>query len=241
MEPETWAERVVVNHLATQGAERASEFFLAWAERRNASWGNAHRDAEQKAASSHHLAGARGQFRHIYGETAVKEAAAAAKVGCLPIVSTPLGGVFMTARVGRFALSSVVLRNDRSMPRRSATRTTMSGRNYEIDPQVALDLPGASSTQVVTELAYFGCLVSMPCWSDPTVPSRLLIAVPDASLTRWALRMELYRLHALLQNRVISTDVNDIPKEDGEIPDNVFSTLRVAKQNKGAADDSVGG
>ncbi len=116
----------------------------------------------------------------------------------------------------------------------------MSGHNYEIDPQVALSLLGASFTQTVTELAYFGCLVAMPCWSDPTVPSRLLIAFPNAGVTRWVLRMELHRLHALLQNRGFSTDVGDVPQENGEIPDNVFSTLRVPKQDEGAADDGVG-
>lgn len=237
---ESWVENTVVDLLTARGVEQAVDFFRSWDERRNASWANAHRDAMAHAASGKHVPQARGQLRQIYGENAVREAASSAKAGSLPVVSAPPGGVFMAARIGRFALSSITVRHRKFMPRRSITRILMSARNHDIDPQVALALSEAGAVSQVAELAYFGCLVAIPCRADPTVPSDLLLAVPNSRLTDWVLCLPLPRLHALLQDRATSP-IYDPSTELGDIPDRVFSTFRIPTPNKGAGDENPGG
>jgi hypothetical protein len=116
----------------------------------------------------------------------------------------------------------------------------MSANNVDIDPQQNLGLAPDAQRKAVTELAYFGCLVSIPCRSDPGTPQRLMVGIPDAGLTRWALRIELPRLHTLLQNRIEERAPSEKYAAAARIPDNAFSTFRLPKQDSGVADEGSG-
>jgi hypothetical protein len=193
-------EHVIVDLLADRAPTRARDLMLYWGERRSASWVDAAREAADRAASGGHLPQIRGQLRYHLGEAALTEAARSAGVGALPYRTVSPGGVFMVARVGRFALVNLMVRRPEFLPRRSVTRTMLSQANEKIDPQHRLDL--GDERQVVTELAYFGCLVTVPSSNDPTAPSILALGVPNAALNSWLAWIPLHRLHAFLQGRV---------------------------------------
>ena len=138
----------------------------------------------------------------------------------------------MVARLGRFALVNQVLRSRDHLPRRSVTRRLLSQPNADIDPQGALALGDVVNGTVKTELAYFGCLVSVVCRSDPTVPSELAIAIPSRSIDRWIAWIPLHKVHELLQSRTGGQDEREQHQPTSEIPDRAFSTFRVPKEGK---------
>lgn len=220
-------EALILDLLADRDPSQARDFILSWGERRNASWADAARQASQRAASVDHLPQIRGQLRYHLGEIALAEAAGVAKAGHLPVKTTPAGGVFIVARIGRFALVSVAVQNRHALPRRSVTRKLLSQRNADLDPQGSLfeSRPTARGT---TELAYFGCAVSVPWRRDPTVPAELAIAIPNAALSEWLIWMPLPFAFARLQERVDSGKPSK--PSSGDIPDNVFPRFRLPKE-----------
>jgi hypothetical protein len=174
----------------------------------------------------------RGQLRYHLGEIALAHAAGAVSAGQLPVKTNPPGGVFIVARIGRFALVSLTTRKTHGLPRRSMTRKLMSQRNFDLEPQQNfLDPVGARGA---TELAYFGCLVAVPWKRDPTVPAELAIAIPNASLSDWLTWMPLHFAFAQLQARVAG-GTSGSPPSGSPIPDNVFPRFRLPKR-----DDSEG-
>jgi hypothetical protein len=191
------------------------------------------RQALQRAASVDHLPQIRGQLRYHLGEIALAEAAGAAKAGHLPVKTTPAGGVFIVARIGRFALVNVAVRDRHALPRRSVTRKLLSQRNADLDPQGSL-FEARPTSRGTTELAYFGCVVSVPWRRDPTVPAELAIAIPNAGLSEWLIWMPLHFAFARLQERVDSGNPTHPP--DHDIPDNAFPKFRFPKEDdkKGA-------
>jgi hypothetical protein len=229
-------EALILDLLADRDPTQARDFVLTWGERRNASWADAARQALQRAASVDHLPQIRGQLRYHLGEIALAEAAGAAKAGHLPIKTTPAGGVFVVARIGRFALVNVAVRNSHALPRRSVTRKLLSQRNVDLNPQGNLFEPRASS-RGTTELAYFGCVVSVPWRRDPTVPAELAIAIPNAALSDWLSWMPLHFAFARLQERVDSGKLQKLSHSD--IPDKVFPKFRFPKRDD-ADDDKKG-
>jgi hypothetical protein len=228
-------EHVIVDFLADRAPSKARDLMLHWGERRNASWVDAAREAATRAASGAHLPQIRGQLRYHLGEAALAEAAKSAGVGALPYRTVSPGGVFMVARVGRFALVNLMVRRPELLPRRSVTRTMLSQANEKIDPQHRLDL--GDERRAVTELAYFGCLATVP-GNDPTAPSILALGVPNAALNSWLAWIPLHRLHAFLQARVDGTGgrTDGHAPAEGSIPDNAFPKFRVPKRNESEED-----
>jgi hypothetical protein len=218
--------------LADRDPSQARNFLLAWGERRNASWADAARQALQRAASVDHLPQIRGQLRHHLGEIALAEAAGAVRAGYMPVKTTPPGGVFALARIGRFALVSIAVRNKYSLPRRSITRKFLSQRNIDLAPQETLFEPRPSS-RGTTELAYFGCVVGVPWRRDPTVLAELAVAIPNTGLSEWLAWIPLHFAFALLQERIDSGTPSK--PSSTEIPDKAFPRFRLPKRD--AADD----
>lgn len=229
----------ILNLLGDRDPALARDFLLAWAEHREASWTNAARDARARAASVKHEPHIRGQLRYQYGESALAVASRKSGIGCLPMPTKLPGGVFMLARVGRFGLVSLSTRHKDFLPRRTATRKLLSEPNDGIDPQTRLELEEEGASRSATELAYFGCLVSVPNRRDPTAPSELAFAVPDASLERWIEWAPLHRVCALLQSLKVPH-----PKPRGvgtkRIPDRAIPKFRVPKKDRKAGDDEKG-
>jgi hypothetical protein len=223
---------IVLDLLAGKNPNRARNMMLAWEERRSASWANAARDAEARAAFEGHLPHIRGQLRYHGGETALREAARSAGAGALPLHTKPPGGIFTVARVGKFALVSVMIRERHLMPRRTVTRKLLSQPNDGIDPQSSLFSDEKPKT--VTELAYFGCLVAVAAKRDPTVPAELALAIPTRSLDQWISWTPLHRLHAALQERA-SGAADD--ESSGDLPDIAFPTFRVPSEREDTGDD----
>jgi len=224
---------VVLDLLTDRNAQRARDVMLGWEERRSASWADAAREAEARAASDGHLPQIRGQLRYHLGETALAQAARDAGAGAIPLATKPAGGVFTVARVGRFALVSVTVPDRRSMPRRTVTRKLLSQPNERLDPQSSLfDHP--VTPKPITDLAYFGCLVAVAARRDPTVPAELALAIPTAALDRWISWTPLHRLHALLQERA---DAAPADMSGGDVPDISFPTFRLPKEREDFGDD----
>jgi hypothetical protein len=228
-------EHMVVDLLADKTPAKARDLMLGWAQRRNASWADAAREAESRAASGGHLPQIRGQLRFHLGEAALGEAARSAGAGVIPFRTTPPGGIFMVARVGRFALVNLSVRYPGVMPRRSLTRKMLSQANDAIDPQRRLDL--GDEKRVVTELAYFGCLAAVPSGADPTAPAVLALGVPNAGLTNWLAWIPSHRLHAYLQERTDGSGKGaDGERSSGSIPDNAFPKFRLPKKDESQND-----
>jgi hypothetical protein len=201
---------------------------LAWSERRHSSWADAAREAELRAASSGHLPQIRGQLRYHFGESALMSAARTANVGAMPMSTQPPGGVFTVARVGKFALVSVTAADSRKTPRRSVTRKLLSQPNQNLDPQGTFF---NEHQHIVTDLAYFGCLVTIPNRRDPTAPAELALGVPNANITDWLSWIPFGRLHGLLQQEVDSGSADS--RTDGTVADKAFPKFRVPKTDKG--------
>jgi hypothetical protein len=232
MEP----DQSIVDLLADKNPSAARNLVLAWIECRNASWANAAREAEMRAASPGHLPQIRGQLRYHLGESALVAAARAASVGAMPLKTNPPGGIFTVARVGKFALVSVTSAHARLMPRRSVTRKLLSQPNESIDPQNDMFADVIEKPKVVTDLAYFGCLVTIPNSRDPSVPAELGFGVPTASLTGWISWMPLARLHVMLQQKVDAGTASSTQR--GTIPDTAFPKFRFPKKrDKDNGDD----
>jgi hypothetical protein len=148
--------------------------------------------------------------------------------------TTPPGGVFTVARVGRFAVISVNVRRPKVTLRRSLTRKMLSQANEELDPQEKLQLGGAGKATSKTQLAYLGCLVSVPSRADPTVPAELAFAVPAAALDGWLFWSPLHRVHALLQERVDAGATRRV--DSGTIPDRAFPKFRLPEEGTESGD-----
>lgn len=223
----------VVALLADRDPQRARDFLLAWEEARVASWANAAREASTRAASPKHLIHLRGQLRAQLGEAALRDAAQTSGVGAIPMETRPAGGVFMVARVGRFALVSLVARQRRALPRPSTTRDLLSQPNQALERQERLALGLVPELRGATELAYFGCLIAVRAWPDPTVPSELVLAIPTVGLDDWIVWMPLAKVQAALLNRV-HVGKPDKPVAP-RIPDRAFPRFRVPKRDEGTS------
>jgi len=230
---------LVINLLADRTPTAARDLMLAWSERRYSSWANAARDSEVRAASSGHLPQIRGQLRYHLGEAALVEAARSANIGAMPLRTTPPGGIFIVARVGRFALVSVSATDAKLMPRVSLTRKLLRQPNESLDPQNDMFAELREKPRVVTDLAYFGCLVSVPDRRDPTAPAQLALGVPNANVSDWISWIPLTRLHGLLQQKVDAA--GPTPIIDGNVADKAFPRFRLPNSNKGTGDDGKAG
>jgi hypothetical protein len=227
---------LIIDLLGSRSPGQARDFLLAWDERRHSSWADAAREARDRAASGGHLPHMRGQLRYHLGEAALADTARAVKTGIIPLPTRMPGGFCFLARVGRFALVSTTIRQSGRMPRRSTTRRFLSQPNQEIDPQHTL-FGDASSGRGATELAYLGCLVAVPSRRDPTTPAEVAIAIPNAGLSDWIDWIPLHKAHALLHDRTASAGLL-APPVPAEIPDRVFSTFRLPKDDEDAQDDT---
>jgi hypothetical protein len=228
-------ESLVIDLLAGRSPGVAGDFFLSWAERRSSSWADAARDASTRAATNGHLPQIRGQLRFHRGEIALAEAARAANAGIIPMPTVQPGATFVVARVGRFGLVSLMVRDHRKLPRRAVTRRLLSQPNQEIDPQQSLLRDGLSA-RGATELAYFGCVVAVPSSDDPSVPSELAIGVPNAAVTDWIAWMPLHRVHAMLNDRAAGGGTSAEPPAP-KIEDRRFPTFRLPKKDDDAKDE----
>lgn len=226
---------VVVGLLASRSPEQVRDFLLAWAEHRSSTWANASREALSRGASTGHVPQLRGQLRYHLGESAVAEASKAAGAGCLPMQTVSPGATFMVARLGRFALVNQVLRNRTHLPRRSVTRKLLSQPNAGIDPQGVLPFADRAAQEQTTELAYFGCLASVVCRSDPSVPAELAVAIPSRNLDRWIAWLPLNKAHELVQN-LCATQPGPKQPAPVQIPDRAFSTFRMPKTGRETGD-----
>jgi hypothetical protein len=228
-------ELSIVDLLADKNPAAARNLMLAWTERRNAAWANAARDAEARAASARHLPQIRGQLRYHLGETALVESARDANVGAIPFQTQPPGGIFTVARVGRFALVSVTAQHKKLMPRKSVTRKLLSQPNEAIDPQNDMFASVVEKPPVVTELAYFGCLVTIPNKRDPSVPAELGFGVPSVGLQSWISWIPFSRLIVLLQEKVDAGGTP--PTTDSVVPDIAFPRFRMPKKDSDVGED----
>lgn len=226
-------DQVVIDMLADKSPAKARDMMLAWAERRNSSWSNAAREAQARAGSDWHVPQIRGQLRFHLGEAALADAAYTAGAGVIPLRSQPPGGVCNVARIGRFALVSLIVRYPGLLPRRSITRKLLSEPNEAIDPNLRLPLED-SDRRVITELAYFGCLTAVPSAVDPSVPAILALAIPNKGLTGWISWIPFHRLHALLQEWSDFASSGTEPG-GGFVPDLAFPKFRLPKSD--IADD----
>jgi len=222
----------IIDLLADRSPERTPDFLLRWEERRTASWADANRDALLRAASGAHLPHARGQLRHQYGEQALAQTAKDTGFGHLPFFTTPPGGVFTLARVGRFAIASVKVKSERARLPHSVTRELLARPNDALDRQMRLLDEGLVQPKS-TELAYFGCLIAVPLRRDPSIPM-LAFGIPNATLDDWLYWTRLPRLHELLRDRADSHARSVL--KDGEIPDRAFPKLRLPKSSEGTTD-----
>jgi hypothetical protein len=221
-------DEVVADLLADRDAGKARDMMLAWSEARTSTWADAERDAQMRAAYGGQVPQIRGQLRYHSGQKALVDSCQSVGLGAMPMPTTPGGATFTIGRVGRFALVSLQAKDRTLLPRRSITRKIMSQANEPLDPQTRLFEP----QRVVTELAYFGCLVSIPS-RDPLVPAELGFAVPNAGITIWLSWIPLHRLHGMLQSRIDgATGASDARGDDADIPDLVIPTFRVPVRPK---------
>jgi hypothetical protein len=227
-------EELALDLLTDRNAARARNMMLSWDERRNSSWADAARDAEARAASDGHLPHIRGQLRYHLGEAALAQAARNAGAGAIPLKTQPPGGVFTVARVGRFALVSATVQNRKAMPRATMSKKLLSQPNEALDPQISM-FDDLSKPKLVTDLAYFGCLITVAASRDPTTPSELAFAVPTKGLDRWISWIPLHRMHALLQERVDRE--GGVRTGDDSVPDISWPTFRVPGDRKGHGED----
>ena len=204
--------------------ETARKFLGSWEERRNASFIDANREAKLRSASGGHEPAVRGQLRYHMGEQALKPAAQSSGLGHLAMSTIRPGASFIAARVGRFALVSINVRDVQRMPRRSATRLSLSQSNQDIDPQPDWLIESSQPTV----LAYLGCLASVPNPADHTAPRELAIAIPSRDLRRWISWIPINRAAALLLGDAGSK--SDPSGSESVIPDNAFATLRLPPQ-----------
>lgn len=225
-------EEIALDLLVDRNAERARNMMLAWDERRSSSWADAARDAEARAASDGHLPQIRGQLRYHLGETALAQSARSAGAGAIPLKTQPPGGVFTVARVGRFALVSATVQNRKAMPRATMSKKLLSQPNAALDPQRSMF---GEEPKPLTDLAYFGCLITVAALRDPTSPAELAFAIPTPSLDRWISWIPLHRLHAMLQDRV-DRGVGSQSTEDS-VRDISWPTFKVPGQKKGFSED----
>jgi hypothetical protein len=220
-------DELVADLLADRHADKARDMMLAWSEARTSTWADSERDAQIRAAYGGQVPQIRGQLRYHSGQKALADSCQSVGLGAIPMPTTPRGATFTIARVGRFALASLQANDRKLLPRRSITRKIMSQANEPLDPQVQL----FESERVVTELAYFGCLISIPSKRDPSVPAELGLAVPSAGIASWLSWIPLHRLHGMLQSRADgATGVSDAPSAD--IPDLAFPTFRIPVRPK---------
>jgi hypothetical protein len=227
-------DQLALDLLTDRNAVRARSMMLSWDERRNTSWADAARDAEVRAASEGHLPQIRGQLRYHLGEAALAQAARSAGAGAIPLKTQPAGGVFTVARVGRFALVSATVQNRKTMPRATMSKKLLSQPNEALDPQTSM-FDDPSKPKLVTDLAYFGCLITVAATRDPTSPSELAFAIPTSRLDRWISWIPLHRLHALLQERVDRE--GGVQTGDDSVPDISWPTFRVPGDKKGFGED----
>lgn len=209
--------------LAEQGAESAREFFRIFEEARTGSWADAHHQAKARAASEGHLP----QLRHHLGEQALVASAQQTGHGALAMETVMPGARFMLARVGRFGLVSLKAASRTHLPRRSETRCILSQSNEPLEPQKSLfDSDPTVSYRRTTELAYFACLLTIPCVSDPTVPAEFVFAVPRPDMTGWINTISIARLHALLLDVETAGRTDDIASP-AQIVDRAFPQIRL--------------
>lgn len=116
------------------------------------------------------------------------------------------------------------------MPRKSVTRKLLSQPNEAIDPQNDMFDSLLGKPPVVTELAYFGCLVTIPNKRDPSVPAELGFAVPSVGLHDWISWIPFSRLVVLLQEKVDAAGAP--PTTDSAVPDNAFPRFRMPKRTR---------
>jgi hypothetical protein len=205
---------------------------LAWEEHRTASWADAARDAEARAASDGHLPQIRGQLRYHGGEVALAQAARSVGAGAIPLPTRPAGGIFTVARIGRFALVSLMVRERHKLPRRTVTRKLLSQPNEALDPQSSLFRDDAPKP--VTELAYFGCLVAVAARPDPTIPAEMALAIPTRGMDGWISWMPLHRLHSMLRTRA---DAVPTRVDESDLPDVAFPTFRLPTEREELGDE----
>jgi hypothetical protein len=229
-------EELVLDLLIDRNAARARNMMLSWDERRTSSWADAARDAEARAASEGHLPQIRGQLRHHLGETALAQAARSAGAGAIPLKTQPAGGIFTVARVGRFALVHATVQKPKMMPRATMSKKLLSQPNAALDPQRSM-FDDQSEPKLVTDLAYFGCLITVAATRDPTVPFELAFAIPTTRLDRWISWIPLHRLHAMLQERVDRE--GGVQTGDAAVPDISWPTFRVPGEKKDLGDDGA--
>src|SRR5215813_9548582 len=91
-----------------------------------------------RAASNGHLPQIRGQLRYHLGQKALAESCHGVGLGAIPMHTTPPGGIFIVARIGRFGLVSLTVKHGELRPRRSITRKILSQANESLDPQARL-------------------------------------------------------------------------------------------------------
>jgi hypothetical protein len=221
----------ILQLLAGTNPGQAREFVLSFSEHRAASWADAQRQASLRAASHGHLPHYRGQLRYQLGETALLNAAQIAKAGCIPIRTVRPGSTFMVARVGRFGLVSVTVRDRRYMPRPSATRRLLSDPNEELDPQRKLHLTDKMPSRGATELAYFGCMIACPSIREPGAPAQMVFGIPNARLSDWIEWVPLQKLYAALEDLVSKDGQSTLPHSK-PIPDRRYPTLRLPKDDR---------
>lgn len=234
-------EDQIIGLLADRDPKRAQDFILAFGEHRTASWADSQRQAALKAASRRHVSHFRGQLRHQLGETALMNAAQAAKVGCIPFPTVKPGGVFMVARVGRFGLVSLRVASRRSLPRKSPTRLLLSNPNDDLDPQQKLWGADKASARGATELAYFGCMVVQPSRNDPSVPAEMALAIPNTRMTDWLEWIPLPRMFAALQNLASGDASAKDATHIKPIPDRRMPTFRLPKRDSQADEEGSSG
>ena len=231
-------ENDIVGLLSGNDPRKAQEFILAFGEQRAASWADSQRQAVMKSASTRHVPHFRGQLRHQLGEAVLARAAETARTGCIPIRTVKPGGVFMVARVGRFGLVSLSVSEKRAIPRKSATRRLLSEPNDDLDPQQKLLFADRASARGATELAYFGCMITCPSYRDPSTPSDIVFAVPNARLTDWIEWLPITKLFALLQSRMDSSSKPAMPVEARPIPDLRIPRFRLPRQDRDETSDT---
>jgi hypothetical protein len=142
----------------------------------------------------------------------------------------------MVARVGRFGLVSLTVKQRKLLPRRSITRKILSQANESLDLQVRLF--EEEKSRPVTELAYFGCLIAIPSERDPSVPAELCLGIPNVGISHWIAWIPLDRLHGMLQSRADGA-AGAFGVLSGEMPDLAFPTFRVPKQRSDAEDEGA--
>jgi hypothetical protein len=229
---------VVLNLLADKAPVKARDFMLAYSEHRTTSWADAARDAIVRAGSDGHLPQTRGQLRYHAGELAIAQACHSSGAGVIPLRTRPPGGIFNVARLGRFSLVGVTVTYPGLMPRKSVTRKLLSQPNEALDPCLRLDFGEPKSPRIVTELSYFGCIVTVPSVSDKAIPAIIALGIPNAAVTEWISWIPFHRLHTVLQERADRFYAGDAP-QPASVPDNAFPTFRAPKI--GDADDKEEG